>query len=511
MKLPFNTEAGPDSTQLPETTQLPEAAHLPVTQAYHAGLLAQAQPWSPRDIWAMPTPESTQADGATLPHDESTDLEACPEKQSTTPRPILSRASTIVPDLTINRALTRDDATYPEGGLEAWLVVFATWCSLFVSLGAMNTIGPFQSYFITHQLAGYDAGTIGWIFSVYAFFAFAGGIFIGPAFDKFGAKVLIVPGSIGICLTMFLVGLCTQYWHFMLVFGVLSGLSTSLIFTPSVAAIGHYFMVRRGFATGIATTGGAIGGITFPLMLEALIPKVGFQWSTRILGFLFVVFCTVACLLIKTRLPPATSASAKPDFKILRDPAFALIVAAVFLLEWGLFVPITYISSYALSHGFSEAFSYQIVVVLNVGSVFGRFVPGFYSDILGRVNTMILTTALAVTSVLCIWLPLGQTKVGLTIFALMFGFASGSNISLTPVCVGQLCKTSNYGLYYATCYSIVSIGCLTGIPIVGEILTSNHGSYWGMIIFVGACYAGGLAAFVGVRIMATGWKLRAVY
>jgi hypothetical protein len=46
----------------------------------------------------------------------------------------------------------------------------------------------------------------------------------------------------------------------------------------------------------------------------------------------------------------------------------------------------------------------------------------------------------------------------LVIYALLFGFSSGSNISLTPVCVGQLCKTENYGRYYATAYTIVSFG-----------------------------------------------------
>ena len=34
----------------------------------------------------------------------------------------------------------------------------------------------------------------------------------------------------------------------------------------------------------------------------------------------------------------------------------------------------------------------------------------------------------------------------------------GSNISLTPVCVGQLCDTEVFGRWYATCYTIVSIG-----------------------------------------------------
>ena len=82
------------------------------------------------------------------------------------------------------------------------------------------------------------------------------------------------------------------------------------------------------------------------------------------------------------------------------------------------------------------------------------------------------------------------------VLALLVGFASGSNVSLTPVWIGQLCPTGSYGRYYATCYTAVSFGCLTGVPIAGEILVHNEGQYWGLMVFVGACYIGALAAFV---------------
>lgn len=45
----------------------------------------------------------------------------------------------------------------------------------------------------------------------------------------------------------------------MLDFGVLGGLGTSLIFTPAVSSIGHWFYKKRGNATGVAATGGAVG------------------------------------------------------------------------------------------------------------------------------------------------------------------------------------------------------------------------------------------------------------
>ena len=89
--------------------------------------------------------------------------------------------------------------------------------------------------------------------------------------------------------------------------------------------------------------------------------------------------------------------------------------------------------------------------------------------------------------------------------------ASGSNISLTPVCVGQLCETEVFGRWYASLYTIVSFGCLTGIPIAGQILKSNGGSYEGLILFTGGCYALGVGFFIWARVSSVGWGLRRVY
>lgn len=80
----------------------------------------------------------------------------------------------------------------PDGGLEAWLVVLGAWLALVSSLGLMNTLATFQSYLTTHQLADYDEGTVGWIFSVYTFMVFFLGLYIGPLFDKHGPRWLIL-------------------------------------------------------------------------------------------------------------------------------------------------------------------------------------------------------------------------------------------------------------------------------------------------------------------------------
>jgi sugar phosphate permease len=193
---------------------------------------------------------------------------------------------------------SQDEVTYPEGGWEAWLCIFGSFMGLVAALGMMNSVGVYHSYLAEHQLKGYSESTISWIFSMYIFLSFFCGLQIGPIFDAHGPRLLVLAGSILLCLSMFLLGICTQYWHFFLVFGVVGGLGTSLIFTPAFSAASHFFLVKRGNATGIAAAGGSLGGVIFPLALQQLLPKVGFEWATRIIAFIDVFCCIVACLLI---------------------------------------------------------------------------------------------------------------------------------------------------------------------------------------------------------------------
>lgn len=137
---------------------------------------------------------------------------------------------------------------------------------------------------------------------------------------------------------------------------------------------------------------------------------------------------------------------------------------------------------------------------------------------------MIATLSLCMLTSLAFWLPAtlmisplspqpsDSTILGLTvIYAALMGFASGSNISLTPVCVGMLCDTEEYGRYYATCYTVVSFGTLTGLPIAGAIISACDGEYWGAALWTGLCYIVAVSCFVAVRVMKVGWKIRGFY
>ena len=73
-----------------------------------------------------------------------------------------------------------DAQSFPDGGLQAWLVVLGAFFGLFVSFGWTNCtlhaiiaiitqliilkgVGVFQEYYETHQLASFSPSTVSWI------------------------------------------------------------------------------------------------------------------------------------------------------------------------------------------------------------------------------------------------------------------------------------------------------------------------------------------------------------
>ncbi|PYI08758.1 MFS general substrate transporter [Aspergillus sclerotiicarbonarius CBS 121057] len=304
--------------------------------------------------------------------------------------------------------------------------------------------------------------------------------------------------------------IAAEYYQIFLSFSVLGGISSSTLWSPPVAAVGHWFNKRRGLVTGVACTAGGIGGVIFPLIILFVAPRIGFAWSLRVIALLCAVLCAIACLTVKTRLPPK-KADSFIDLAALRDMKYASTSLAVFFVEFSIFTPITYIVSYALHVGVDEKMAYAILVFLNLGAVFGRFLPGLMADKWGRFNVMVLVCLMCALFTLILWLCAdleAPTNLGMVIsYAVLFGFWGGATISLVPVCISQVCDIQDYGKRVGTTWTLVSFGTLIGIPIAGAIQQHNHGEYYGLIVFGGVLYAVTTVAFIISRGICHGWSL----
>ncbi|TXC07953.1 hypothetical protein FocTR4_00002374 [Fusarium oxysporum f. sp. cubense] len=213
----------------------------------------------------------------------------------------------------------------------------------------------------------------------------------------------------------------------------------------------------------------------------------------------------LASCLLRKRLPSNKKAGASIDLKALADVKFASTTAAVFLIEFAVFIPYSYISAYAMHYGFNSQKAYLLNTLLNVGAVPGRALPGYVADRFGTFNTMCITSFVCAALILTLWLKAAGEEARTTSFTVLYGFWSGAAISLTPVCISQVCMIEDIGKRTGTAFFIASFGALTGIPIAGAILEASDDSYGGLIVFAGILYISAFATFVLARGIAGGW------
>jgi MFS family permease len=235
-------------------------------------------------------------------------------------------------------------ADFPDGGLEACLVVLGGWCSLFVSFGWINCIGVFQEYYQLTLLSQYSSSTVSWIPSMEVFMMFFGGPVFGKVFDSYGPRYLLLVGSFFHVFGLMMTSLSTKYYQFLLAQGVCSALGASAIFYAAMNSIGTWFYKNRATAFGVMASGSSLGGVIYPIMVSKLIPKIGFPWTMRAAAFMILGMLIIANFTVKSRLTPRPKKFDVMDFiRPLKEPAFALICAASFMFFFGTFLPFDFV------------------------------------------------------------------------------------------------------------------------------------------------------------------------
>ena len=96
------------------------------------------------------------------------------------------------------------------------------------------------------------------------------------------------------------------YWEALLAQAFLIGIGTGCLFVPSIAIISTYFSTKLSTAIGLAASGSSLGGIIYPIILHKLIPRVGFPWTVRIIGFIALGLLCIPCAILQMRTIPPT-------------------------------------------------------------------------------------------------------------------------------------------------------------------------------------------------------------
>ncbi|RFN43756.1 riboflavin transporter mch5 [Fusarium flagelliforme] len=396
------------------------------------------------------------------------------------------------PSLISNEKPEKDVSPAPDGGLQAWLVAAGAACIFFSCLGFANSFGVMQEYYMTHQLQGHSADAVAWIGSVSTFIQFAAGALSGPLFDRYGTWV-IRPAAVLYVFATMMTSLCTKYWHFMIAQGVLMGSAMAFLQIPAFAALSQYFDKKKAAAFGLAVSGSSIGGIVFPIALSKMLndSSLGFGWSIRIMGFVMIPLMSFSCIAVRPRLPSRETSFFR--FDAFKDPLFLLIITSLFFLFIGMFAPLFFIPSYAVSRGVNPTLASYFLAITNAASTFGRVIPGILADKYGRLN--IYSIGGLCTGVVILCMNETKTTAALVVYAAAFGFTSGTIISGASAAFGLVVKDPrDSGAYMGTGLAISSFAALIGPPVNGA-LVDRYGGFFEVSVFSGVmCLFGGCLA-----------------
>jgi len=104
-----------------------------------------------------------------------------------------------------------------------------------------------------------------------------------------------------------------------------------------------YFARKRGLALGIATSGNATGGLLYPVIVRELLPKIGFGWTVRVLGFINLLTLGITIAFMKPRLPPRKSGPIL-EWRAIKDIPYVLFVIGCCFLMAAVYFVFYYVS-----------------------------------------------------------------------------------------------------------------------------------------------------------------------
>ncbi|KAF2086791.1 MFS general substrate transporter [Saccharata proteae CBS 121410] len=396
-------------------------------------------------------------------------------------------------------------ASIPDGGLRAWLQVLGAFFLFFNSWGIINTFGEYQTYYESGILASSTSSDISWIGSVQAFLLMLVGAACGPIYDAGYFRELLLVGSFMTVFGQMMLSLCTKYWEVLLAQAFCIGIGTGCLFVPSVAILSTYFTSKLATATGLAASGSSLGGVLYPIILHRLIGQIGFPWATRVIGFIILVTLAVPNLVMKVRVRPS-SRRKMVDLPAFKEPPYLLFVLGGLVGFMGLYVAFFYVQLYAIDNQITnENLAFYLLAVINSASIFGRILPNLIADRLGPLN--IIVPCALVSGILTLCLIAVDSLAGLIIFCILYGFFSGTFVSLPPTILVHLSLKNRamIGTRMGMGFAVISIGLLIGTPIAGAILNAKGFTptwiFGGVTTIAGACLMAAARVFkVGAAV-----------
>ena len=352
---------------------------------------------------------------------------------------------------------------------------------------------------------GWSMGTIGAGLATYYLVGAVFSPISGWLADRYGARKMMIAAGFLFLTSMVLLGIINALWQFFLVFGVMLATTQSIAMVPMIAAINGWFKRRLGMAVGLLWAAGGLGAAGLAPGVAVLLENVGWQstfWTVGVLGGAMILLMVpfFRNLPSDIGIRPYGVKKEDPD-EIVWTPQALRIRLKVFNQHirktnefWNLplihllgcaghGIIVIYSIPIAVEQGISLTAAALILSLINIFSIFSRFLTPIVAERIGGKPAMAI--ALVIQSLTVVVLFGASDPWVFYLFAILFGIGFGGEMSAYPVVNRQYFGAGPIGTFFG----IEMTGALLGHAIATGLA--------GFVIYVTGSFTQVLALSIG--------------
>jgi MFS family permease len=321
---------------------------------------------------------------------------------------------------------------------------------------------------------------------------------LGALLDRLGARRIALP-----CLALLgiqFASLAALGPRLDLLYLLFALLGLAAVGTSPVAyarAVSTWFSARRGFALALVVTGGALGGIVFPVIATALVRRIGWRGTCLVLGVAaLAVGLPLVARWVRERPAggePATWTQGATFAAGVRTRMFWVLVLVQFCGTMVQNSVIVHLSALLTDRGIPPERAAIALSGMAASAVLGRLVTGWWLD---RVFAPRLLLGLLALAGLGAWLLSGATTFGVALAAAMLvGFGTGGEADVIPYLLSRY-------------HGLRAFASLFGVVWLANAIGGALGPVWmGRSFDISGTYGPTLFRLALVALGAAGWTL----
>ncbi|MBR0719349.1 MFS transporter [Bradyrhizobium liaoningense] len=367
------------------------------------------------------------------------------------------------------------------------------WVRLVIALliGSIGAVGMWAVVVVIPVVQaefGATRGAVSLAFTLMMFGFGLGGVITGRITDRVGIVPAMAISIAFLGVANVLAGLSTMLWQFVAVY-FLIGLGTSATFAPLMAEASHWFERYRGLAVTIVASGNYVAGAMWPPIVNFGTETIGWRMTHIGIGIVCASLMAILVLLLRAQMGDdqvRNHANAPPprvDLNLSTNTLTVLLSIGSISCCVAMSMPQVHIVAYCGDLGYGVARGAEMLSLMMACGIVSRIGSGFLADKVGGMRTLLIGSIAQCFALVFYLFFDGLTS--LYLISAMFGLFQGGIVPSYAIIVREAMPASQA----ATRVGIVIFASVFGMSFGGWIsgvIFDATGSY-------AAAFANGVA------------------